>query len=170
MRESLLTSRIVHVATHGVLNRQNPLFSRIDLARPRTPVGDDDGRLEVHEVIGLTVQASLVFLSGCETGAGSTGVTGFDQGEDFATLSQAFLLAGADNVVATLWQVRDDGAAEFARHFYEALSHSSSDGRRDVGAALAAAQRKMLADQRFDAPYHWAGYTAGGRGWLAGTG
>jgi hypothetical protein len=70
MRQALGSGAVVHVATHGVLNGVNPLFSRIELVRGRSPSPDNDGRLEVHEVLGLEIHSPLVFLSGCETGLG----------------------------------------------------------------------------------------------------
>ena len=157
-RFALSQDGIVHVASHGVMNPRNPMFSRIELA-PRDRYGPaDDGRLEVHEVLGLTIRSPLVFLSGCETGLGAAWLTSFDRGDDYATLAQAFLYAGARNVVATLWRVADESAAEFAGHFY--------DGLRTLGAAeaLAAAQRRMLADPRYQAPYFWASYQVSGDG------
>jgi len=157
-RFALSQDGIVHIATHGVMNPRNPMFSRIELAPSDRYGPTDDGRLEVHEVLGLTIRSPLVFLSGCETGLGAAWLTSFDRGEDYATLAQAFLYAGARNVVATLWRVADESAAEFAGHFY--------DGLRTLGAAeaLAAAQRRMLADARYQAPYFWASYQVSGDG------
>lgn len=117
----------------------------------------DDGRFEVHEVLGVPVRSSLVFLSGCETALGVAGATGYDHGQDYATLAQAFLFAGAGSVVATLWPVEDRGAAAFAERFYSAYAS------RSAAEALALAQRAMMADARFPAPYHWAGYRISGR-------
>ena len=126
---------------------------------PRVPsVPADDGRLEVHEVLGLTIGSPLVFLSGCETGLGSAWSTSFDRGDDYTTLAQAFLYAGARNVVATLWRVADESAAEFAASFYEAFR---SSGAAD---ALALAQRRMIGDARYSAPYFWASYQVSGAG------
>jgi tetratricopeptide (TPR) repeat protein len=169
VRAALLADDIVHVASHGVLNRVNPLFSRVDFARGRRASSEDDGRLEVHEVLGLSLRPRLVFLSGCETGAGVAGSTQFDTGEDYATLAQAFLHAGATNVLATFWKVRDDGAAEFAARFYEALEAGSDAQTHDpaaIASALAKAQRGLRADPRFSAPYYWAPYVLSGSGRL----
>jgi CHAT domain-containing protein len=170
LRRALGSASVVHVATHGILNRQNPLFSRIDLARPRNPTRENDGRLEVHEVLGLPISAWLVFLSGCDTGVGVAGSTRFERGEDFSTLAQAFLMAGAKNVIATLWPVRDDGAAVFAEKFYAALASNPTGGRSAAAHALAQAQREMRADARFAAPYYWAGYALSGSGWIGAAG
>ena len=134
------------------------MFSRLEVARGSDRESADDGRLEVHEVLGVTVNAPTVFLSGCETGVGGAWATDFARGEDYATLAQAFLYAGARNVIATLWQVEDAGAAAFAQQFYARFPDV------EPGAALAEAQRAMLSDPEYDAPYHWAGYQIAGDG------
>ena len=152
---ALAESRIVHVATHGELNRLNPVFSRLELASGAGG-SEDDGRFEVHELLELTIDADLVFLSGCETGLGIAGSSVFAPGEDYATLSQAFVLAGARNVVATLWPVEDRASAELASGFYEALAE------HDAAAALAEAQRALLAQEGWRAPYYWAAYQVAG--------
>ncbi len=90
------------------------------------------------------------------TPVGGAYSTAFAQGEDYATLAQAFLYAGATNVIATLWPVEDNGAAAFADEFYQALGASSP------AAALAEAQRAMLSHERYSAPYHWAPYQLAG--------
>ena len=84
--------------------------------------------------------------------------TGFAPGEDFATLASAFLYAGAQSVVATLWRVDDRGAAELAEWFYRKLPDASAPQ------GLAMAQRELLADPRWRAPYYWAGYVVSGGG------
>ena len=140
------------------------MFSRIELSPGDGPARSEDGRLEVHEVLGLNITSPLVFLSGCETGLGTAWSTSFDRSEDYATLAQAFLYAGARNVVATLWRVADEGAAALAERFYPSLS---SLGAAD---ALAVAQRSMIADKRYGAPYFWAGYQVSGDGAPAMTG
>jgi CHAT domain-containing protein len=162
LRFALGRDDLVHVATHGFLNTRNPLFSRIVLSDGSVGGSRDDGRLEVHELLELRRAPSLVFLSGCQTAAGRLGSTRFAPGEDYLTLAQAFLRAGAGAVVATLWRVDDRAAAVFARHFYEALPELGPS------AALMAAQAAMRADEAFAAPYFWAGYqlfgVAGGAG------
>jgi CHAT domain-containing protein/tetratricopeptide (TPR) repeat protein len=147
----------VHAASHGVLNPHNPLFSRIELASGAGGPASD-GRLEVHELLDFRIASPLVFLSGCETALGAVGSTDFARGEDFMTLAQAFLYAGAQNVVATLWRVEDGGAAVFAERFYEHLTNSSP------AEALAAAQRDLLRDSAYRAPFYWAAYTVSGSG------
>jgi CHAT domain-containing protein/tetratricopeptide (TPR) repeat protein len=157
LRAALRSVALVHVAGHGVMNASNPMFSRIRLA-PGNGSPEDDGRLEVHDLLDLSVTSRLVFLSGCETGVGTAWSSGFARGEDYATLAQAFLFAGARSVVATLWRVEDDGAATFAERFYRQLMTAPP------AVALAAAQRETLADPRYRSPYHWAAYSLSGVG------
>jgi CHAT domain-containing protein len=156
LRQALHSGDVVHVASHGVLNGMNPLFSRIELVPGPTGSPADDGRLEVHEVLGLEIQSPLVFLSGCETGLGPGASRRYSPGEDYATLAAAFLTAGAGQVVSTLWAIPDTGAAVFAARFYAEL------GRSGTAEALAGAQRALLAEGRFRHPYYWAGYRLAG--------
>jgi len=160
LREALGNAQIVHVASHGVLNRRNPLFSRVELAAPvlSKQASSDDGRLDLHELFRMKIGSQLVFLSGCETGVGTAWSTDFARGDDFATLAQAFLYSGARDVVATLWRLDDEAAATFASSFYRNLkSMPPAD-------ALAAAQGEVRRDVRFKAPFYWAAYTLSGSG------
>jgi CHAT domain-containing protein len=99
-----------------------------------------------------------VFLSGCETGAAYEWTGDPVKGAAELTLAQAFLSAGAENVVLTLWRIDDAGAGEFAKGFYAALA------RVGVDDALAEAQRRMAVDARYANPYYWAGYLLTGPG------
>jgi CHAT domain-containing protein len=157
VREALTEPAVIHLATHGLMNVRNPMFSRIELA-PGDRGASDDGRLEVHELLELEIRAPLVFLSGCETAAGAAWSTRFARGEDYATLAQAFLYAGAGSVLATLWRVEDEGAAAFAQRFYLRL------GELPPAEALAAAQRDLLRDMSHAAPRYWAAYQLSGGG------
>ncbi len=158
LRIALAQTGIVHVATHGVLNVHSPLFSRIELAVPSRVTRNDDGRLEIHEVLGLTARSSLVFLSGCETGARQEWLDDPLRGTGDLSLAQALLSAGAENVITTLWRIEDAGAARFATHFYQNLT------RMPLAEAFVTAQRAMAADPRFQNPYYWAGYVLSGEG------
>ena len=147
--------RVIHLATNGVLNKQNPLFSFVAFA----PDGDNDGRLEVHEVFGLDLAADLVVLSACQTGLGSGALTDVPAGDDWVGLSRAFLSAGAARVMATLWPVQDRASATLMEQFYKEYAVGADPGR-----ALAAAQRSLLATPATANPYYWAGFElVGGR-------
>lgn len=158
VRSALARGGIVHIASHALLDQVNPMFSRIELAPVGQPSPQDDGSLEVHELLAMPVRSELVYLSGCETGVGAAWSTSFRRSQDYATLSQAMLYAGAQNVVATLWRIDDLGASVFARRFYAALELNNAV------TALAIAQKGMIHDPRYSAPRYWAGYTISGAG------
>lgn len=140
---------IIHFATYGVLNKQNPLFSFVDLASD----GHDDGHLAVHEVFGLALRARLVVLSACQTALASGALADVPSGDDWIGLVRAFLFAGSDNVLATLWPVRDNASALVMRSFYEEARG------RSFTEALALAQRRAIRDRRTSDPVHWAAYS-----------
>jgi CHAT domain-containing protein len=138
---------IIHLATHGFFNKMNPMFSGVQLE----PDANEDGRLEVHEILGLRLRARLVTLSACETALGSGYFSEVPAGDDFVGLTQAFLGAGSSSVLATLWLVNDRSTAQFMADFYQHLPTEAGS------AALAAVQRRMLAGpSRYRHPYYWA--------------
>jgi CHAT domain-containing protein len=149
------TQRVLHLASVGVLNKQNPRFSFVQLA----PDGAEDGRLEVHEVFGLHLAADLVVLSACQTGLGSGALADVPAGDDWVGLTRAFLHAGAGRVVATLWPVDDWATAALMERFYAASPVGAEPAR-----ALAAAQRAVLATPTTGHPFYWAGFVAVGGG------
>jgi len=146
--------RVLHVATYGVFNKHNPLFSFIAFA----PDGTQDGRLEVHEVFGLDLRADLVVLAACQTGLSSGRLADVPDGDDWVGLTRAFLHAGARTVVATLWAVDDRATAALMEAFYRGFGAGADPER-----ALALAQRAALADPASAHPFFWAGVvTVGG--------
>ena len=150
-RNALRSSALVHIAGHATMNPVNPLFSRIELA-PGSAAGTDDGVLEVRELVGLNIQSRLVYLSACETAMGGKWATSYQAGEDYATLGQALLLAGANSAVATLWRIDDAAASALAEGFYRHLRSASPVD------AIALAQRDLLAQPEYSKPYFWAGH------------
>jgi CHAT domain-containing protein len=113
----------------------------------------DDGHLDVHEILELQTRSPLVFLSGCETGLGSGTQSAFEQGSEEGSLAQAFLIAGAQTVVATLWRVDDAESVELAKTFYRQLRSGATPAD-----ALARAQRNAIGQSG----YSWAAYTVSG--------
>jgi len=155
VRRALESGALVHIASHGTLDAMNPMFSMMQLRRPRSPAGAEaglDGRLEAHELMGLRTRSPLVFLSGCETGLGTGAVSVLGGGEE-GSLAQAFLYAGAQAVVATLWRVDDRDAANLAGRFYRYLAELGP------AEALALAQREAA---RQNESFTWAAYTVSG--------
>jgi CHAT domain-containing protein len=104
---------IVHFATHAEFNEYVPIFSSIRLTKDES----EDGRLEVHEIFGLDLsKASLVTLSGCESGLSKIGT-----GDELIGLPRAFIYAGTPSVLASLWKVDDLSTALLMTEFYKNL-------------------------------------------------
>jgi len=140
---------VIHLATYGVLNKHNPLFSYVELGAG----GGEDGRLEVHEVFGLSLHARLLVLSACQTGLGAGTLADVPAGDDWVGLAQAFLYSGASNVLATLWPVQDRATAGLMEGFYRELAAGRSEAE-----ALAEVQRAAARDPATAHPFFWAGF------------
>jgi CHAT domain-containing protein/Tfp pilus assembly protein PilF len=145
--------RILHFATHGLLNSERPelsglVFSLID--REGKP---QDGFLRLHEVYNLQLSADLIVLSACETGLGKE-----IKGEGLIGLTRGFMYSGASRVVASLWNVDDLATAELMKLFYQRML---KDGM-PAGAALRAAQLELSRQKRWASPYFWSGFVLHG--------
>jgi CHAT domain-containing protein len=147
--------QFLHIATLGVLNKQNPLFSYVALR----PGGEEDGRLEVHEVLNLSLHSRLVVLSACQTGLGSGALGDVPPGDDWVGLVQAFLYAGSAKVLATAWPIVDRATDPLMRGFYRRLQAGVTEDM-----ALAMEQRAAIADPRLRHPRFWGPFMlTGGR-------
>jgi CHAT domain-containing protein len=103
---------MIHFASHAELNDNDPLASAILLAKS----DKEDGRLEVREIFGIDLRASLIVLSACETGLGK-----LSSGDELVGLTRAFIYAGTPSVVASLWNVEDSSTAALMASFYKNL-------------------------------------------------
>jgi CHAT domain-containing protein len=146
-------ARILHFATHTLINSSRPELSGIVLSLVDRRGRPQDGFLRLHEIYNLEMRADLVVLSSCESGLGKE-----VKGEGLIGFTRAFYYAGASRVLVTLWKVGDEPSAEFMRHFYQALLVR---GLRPP-AALRAAQLTMAKDARWHSPYYWAGFVLHG--------
>lgn len=140
--------RMLHIATHGLLDAERPQFTGLALAP--TGTGDTDGFLRVGEVFNLRLGSPLVILSACETGLGKE-----KRGEGVIGLTRAFMYAGAPTVGVSLWSVADKSTAELMPDFYQRLLAGQTAGGAPA-AALRAAQQQMIAGKRYSAPFFWA--------------
>lgn len=145
--------RIVHFASHGILNSQNPQRSGMVLS-----IIDDQGALQrsllsTTDAFNLKLSADLVVLSGCTTALGKE-----IQGEGLIGLTGGLMYAGAKQVVAGLWNVNDDSTALLMTHFYQGMLSQ----RLSPAAALRSAQIKLWQSQDWQAPYYWAAFTLQG--------
>ena len=146
-------ARLVHFATHGILDAARPERSGLVLSLVGADGRPRDGILRLNDIFNLSLSADLVVLSGCETGLGRQ-----VRGEGLVGLTRAFMYAGAPRVVSSLWRVDDQATAELMTGFYR---HMLAGGLRPA-AALRAAQRELARDPRWAAPYFWAGFVLHG--------
>jgi CHAT domain-containing protein len=148
--------RILHFATHGLTNREQPELSGLALSLFNEHGERQDGFLRLHEIYNLTLSAELVVLSACQTGLGRE-----VRGEGFHGLMRGFLYAGAARLVASLWSVADRGTAELMKRFYWNLLEAQAP----PALALRAAQLAMLEDPKWKHPFYWAGFIFQGEWW-----
>ncbi|HEV2859895.1 MAG TPA: CHAT domain-containing tetratricopeptide repeat protein [Pyrinomonadaceae bacterium] len=139
--------RVIHFATHGLLDAERPQFTGLVLSLVGNGAGSD-GFLRTDEVFNLRLGSPLVMLSACETGLGKE-----RRGEGVIGLTRAFMYAGAPSVGVTLWSVSDRSTAELMSDFYRRLL--AREAQAPPG-ALRAARLGMIADKRRSAPYYWA--------------
>jgi CHAT domain-containing protein len=149
--------RMLHLATHSDFNKLNPMFSGLQLEMD----DDNDGRLEVHEILRLELNADLVTLSACDTALGSGYFTEIPAGDEFVGLTRAFLSVGSDSVMATLWQVDDRSSVQLMQQFYERLE--DPDAGADTSAALMMAQKQLRSTKGYEHPYYWAPFVVVGK-------
>jgi CHAT domain-containing protein len=139
----------VHFATHGLFNEKRPQYSGLILSPD--PAGGDDGFVTVSEVFGLALDCDQVVLSACSTALGEE-VTG----EGVVGLTRAFLFAGAQRVVAALWEVAGSETADLMELYYEHLAEG-----QDAALALSLAKRDLAAGKGTGGgprphPYFWS--------------
>jgi CHAT domain-containing protein len=145
--------RIVHFATHALINNQHPDLSGIVLSLVDEKARTQNGFLRLYDIYNLKLNADLVVLSACQTALGKE-----IKGEGLVGLTRGFMYAGAPRVVASLWRIDDRATAEIMSRFYSAML---KDGLRPP-AALRAAQVSMLKDKRWQSPHFWAAFTLQG--------
>jgi CHAT domain-containing protein len=142
--------RIVHFATHSLLNNEHPELSGVVLSLVDRAGRPQNGFLRLYDIYNLRLGSDLVVLSACQTALG-----GEIKGEGLIGLTRGFLYAGAPRVVATLWEIDDRTTAEVMKRFYEGML---ARGERPA-AALRAAQVATWRTKGWDAPYYWAAFT-----------
>jgi CHAT domain-containing protein len=150
---SLRDYRIVHFATHGLLNSRHPELSGIVLSLVDQDGAPQDGFLRLSDLYSMKLNADLVVLSACQTALGKQ-----IKGEGLVGLTRGFFYAGAPRVIASLWSVRDEATSELMARFYRTLLQ----GGQSPAAALRSAQVAFSKDPRWSAPYYWAGFVLQG--------
>lgn len=143
--------QIVHFATHGCVNNDQPELSGVVLSLLNEKGTDIDGILRLHDIYNLNLSAELVTLSACKTGLGKD-----VKGEGLIGLTRGFMYAGAKRVVVSLWSVNDRTTADLMQGFYQQMLKN----KLHPVAALREAQLEMWKQGK--APYYWAAFTVQG--------
>jgi CHAT domain-containing protein len=150
--------RILHLATHGLLNETNPMYSHVLLSSGE-PSAKEDGLLEAWEIMNLDLHAELTVLSACETARGR-----ITSGEGVIGLAWAFFVAGVPTTVVSQWKVESASTSELMLAFHR--SRKIANGQAvfpfHTARALQRAELRLLRDQRYAHPFYWAGFVVVG--------
>jgi CHAT domain-containing protein/tetratricopeptide (TPR) repeat protein len=145
-------ARILHFATHGILNDASPMYSHLVLAR-----GDqnEDGLLEAWELMQLDLKADLVVLSACETARGRYGA-----GEGMIGLTWALFVAGVPSTLVSLWKVESADTRDLMLDFHRRLRTPPTAARSATrkAEALRQASLKLMKNPATSHPFYWAGF------------
>lgn len=152
--------RILHLATHGVLNDSSPMYSHVLLAQ----AGDsdkEDGLLEAWEILKLDLKADLAVLSACETARGRVSA-----GEGMIGLAWALFVAGCPTSVVSQWKVDSASTTELMVEFHRQLKSqmAKSAGGFSAARALREAALKLQRTDAYRHPFYWAGFVVAGKG------
>jgi len=146
--------RIVHLATHGVLDTSQPALSGLVLSRVDRGGRHRPGHLRLADVYNLPLNADLVVLSACETALGRD-----SRGEGLVGLTRGFMYAGAPRVIASLWRINDRATASLMAALYRSMLRDA----RGPARALRDAQNAVRREPGWEAPYYWAAFEFQGR-------
>jgi CHAT domain-containing protein/Tfp pilus assembly protein PilF len=149
-KQDLADFKIIHFATHAIIDDKKPARSAIVLALDQDP--GEDGLLQMREVFNLKLNAELVTLSACQTGLGQ-----LIRGEGIEGLSRAFFYAGASSVLLSVWAINDQASYQLLERFYFHLR--SSDTIMD---ALRKAKLDLIDSGVLSHPYYWGGFIVTG--------
>ncbi len=145
--------KIIHFATHGLLNSINPELSGIVLSMLDKQGNSLNGFLRLHDIFNLDFSADLVVLSACQSGLGK-----HIRGEGLVGLTRGFMYAGTPRLLVSLWNVDDAATAELMSRFYELMLKEKLSPTE----ALRRAQLEMLSETEWKSPYYWAAFTLQG--------
>ncbi len=145
--------RIIHFATHGILDNDTPELSGLVLSLFDKDGQPQDGFLRLNDIYNLDLPADLVVLSACNSALGKP-----IKGEGLIGLTRGFMYAGAARVMASLWKVDDEATAELIKHFYQEMLAE----KKSPAEALRQAQITMWGQKRWQSPYFWAPFVLQG--------
>ena len=146
-------ANIIHIATHGLINANNPSLSGLLFYDVTDTTSIDDGIFRSDEAFNLNLNADLLVMSSCESGIGK-----LKKGEGMIALTRGFLYAGARNIIHSLWKVNDKHTSELMVELYNNILNG-----QDYGEALHNAKLKLIAGERTAFPASWSSFVLIGR-------
>jgi len=152
--------QVLHFATHGMLDDNSPIYSRVLLSQVNNDPGED-GLLEAREIMQLDLKANVAVLSACQTGRGRVGA-----GEGVIGMAWAFFIAGCPTTVVSQWKVETLSTAALMIEFHRHLTSKgfAKSTRVSKAEALRRAALSLLKDKRYSHPFYWAGFIVVGDG------
>ena len=141
--------RIIHFATHGLLNNDHPELSGLVFSLVDREGKEQNGFVRLIDIYNMELNADLVVLSACQTALGKQ-----VHGEGLLGLTRGIMYAGAARVMSSLWKVDDEATAEMMKKFYEGMLKEG----KTAAESLRAAQVWMRGQKRWESPYYWAGF------------
>ncbi|MDZ7716451.1 MAG: CHAT domain-containing tetratricopeptide repeat protein [Balneolaceae bacterium] len=179
LKQALNTSyRFVHLATHGVIDEEDPKQSGLVLSMPEelSASSTEDGLLKSSEIYRLNLNSDMVVLSACNSGLGK-----YVKGEGMLGLQRSFFYAGTSSVVVSLWSVYDRSTAYLMNEFYkEIISAKPKEDSwytsfmkwagwdqtipfGEKAKAMKRAKMKLINHPLFNHPVYWAPFIVVGR-------
>lgn len=154
------SARVLHLATHGVLDDEQPLASHVLLSKGGAS-GGEDGMLEARELMQMELRADLVVFSACETARGRVGA-----GEGVLGLTWALFVAGSPTTVVSLWKVEESSTTELMVEFHRLYRERLGQARPSLSTAgaLRSAALALSRKERYAHPFYWAGFVVVGDG------
>ena len=151
--------RIVHFATHGILDNRDPLYSHLMLSQ-ETGASGEDGLLEAREIMEMDLRAELVVLSACQTAGGRVGA-----GEGVIGMTWALFVAGSPTTLVSQWKVDTRSTSKLMVEFHGNLQRQRQQGSVVRKAeALRQAMLTLLRSEEYELPYYWAPFVLIGDG------
>jgi CHAT domain-containing protein len=161
-KKNIPNYKFIHLATHGIVNEENPSLSGIIFSQPTYKTLEDsltemdiglpeldDGILFAGEMYNLDLNADLVVLSACETGLGK-----IISGEGIMSMTRGFIYSGTPNILFSLWKVGDKNTYELMVNFYADIIEGQTYSK-----ALRNAKLKLIGNEATAFPANWAGFT-----------
>jgi len=145
------TYSTIHLATHGLIDNRQPLYSHLLLTKSEGDL-ENDGLVEAREIMSMSLHADLAVLSACETANGH-----ISPGEGVVGMSWAFFVAGTRSMLVSQWKVNSQSTSQLMMNFYQPSRATNK------AIALQQSALRLMKDQQYRHPFYWAGFVLVGK-------